>query len=145
MRRRASASSWSARRRLRNSMSKVPSPVNEPNLGYLPGSAERTALKAALTSMAAERIDIPITIGGGEIRTGRTHQAVMPHDHRHVLADWHVAEAQHVRDAIDAAKRASCEWASWRFEDRAAIFLRAAELLTTTWRPCLNAATMLGQ
>ena len=85
-------------------MSKVPPPVNEPNLGYLPGSPERAALKATLASMAAERIDIPITIGGREIRTGRTRQAVMPHDHRHVLADWHVADAQHVHDAIAAAK-----------------------------------------
>ena len=126
-------------------MSKVPPPVNEPNLGYMPGSAERAALKAALKSMAAERIDIPITIGGREIRTGQTHQVVMPHDHRHVLADWHVAGAQHVHEAIAAAKHASCEWASWRFEDRAAVFLRAAELLTTTWRAQLNAATMLGQ
>src|ERR1041384_3402537 len=123
----------------------VPPPVNEPNLGYLPGSAERAALKARLKEIAGERIDIPVIIGGREIRTGRTHQAVMPHDHQHVLADWHVADEQHVREAIAAAKRASCEWSRWRWEDRAAIFLRAAELLTTTWRQTRNAATMLGQ
>jgi len=126
-------------------MSNIPSPVNEPNLGYLPGSPERAALKAALKSIAAERVDIPIVIGGREIRTGRTHQAVMPHDHRHVLADWHVAEAQHVHDAIAAAKQASREWANRPFEDRAAVFLRAADLLATTSRQQLNAATMLGQ
>ena len=126
-------------------ITRVPPPVNEPNLGYLPGSAERAALKARLKTMAGERIDIPVVIGGREIRTGRTQQAVMPHDHQHVLADWHAADAEHVHEAIAAAKRAACEWSRWRWEDRAAVFLRAAELLTTTWRPTLNAATMLGQ
>src|ERR1700704_3227467 len=124
---------------------RVPPPANEPNLGYLPGSPERAELKARLKSMAAERIDIPIVIGGREIRTGRTQQAVMPHNHRHVLADWHAADPEHVHQAIAAARSASREWAAWRWEDRAAVFLRAAELLTTTWRQTLNAATMLGQ
>ena len=126
-------------------LGQVPVPVNEPNLAYLPGSPERAALKARLASMAAERVDIPIVIGGREIRTGRMQQAVMPHDHRHVLADWHSADPEHVHQAIAAAKRAARDWASWRWEDRAAVFLRAAELLTTTWRQTLNAATMLGQ
>ena len=126
-------------------ITKVPPPVNEPNLGYLPGSAERAALKARLKEIAGERIDIPVIIGGREIRTGRTHQAVMPHNHQHVLADWHVADGAHVHEAIAAAKKAACDWSRWRWEDRAAIFLRAAELLTTTWRQTLNAATMLGQ
>ena len=126
-------------------ITKVPPPVNEPNLGYLPGSAERAALKARLKEIAGERIDIPVIIGGREIRTGRTHQAVMPHDHGHVLADWHMADGEHVHEAITAAKKAACDWSRWRWEDRAAIFLRAAELLTTTWRQTLNAATMLGQ
>jgi 1-pyrroline-5-carboxylate dehydrogenase len=124
---------------------RVPAPVNELNLGYLPGSHERTALKSQLKSIAAERIDIPIVVDGREIRTGRTQHVVMPHNHRHVLADWHAADAQHVHDAIAAAKRASREWANWRWEDRAAVFLRAAELLTTSWRQQVNAATMLGQ
>jgi 1-pyrroline-5-carboxylate dehydrogenase len=126
-------------------ISRVPPPVNEPNLGYLPGSSERAALKDRLKSMAAERIDIPVVTGGREIRTGRTQQAVMPHNHQHVLADWHAADPEHVHEAIAASKAAAREWASWRWEDRAAIFLRAAELLTTTWRQTLNAATMLGQ
>jgi 1-pyrroline-5-carboxylate dehydrogenase len=126
-------------------ITRVPNPVNEPNLGYLPGSPERAALKERLAAMAAERIDIPVVIGGREIRTGRTHPTVMPHDHQHVLADWHAADPGHVHEAIAAAKRAAREWASWRWEDRAAVFLRAAELLTTTWRQTLNAATMLGQ
>jgi len=123
----------------------VPPPVNEPNLGYLPGSPERAALKDRLKSISAERVDIPIIIGGREIRTGLTNQAVMPHNHQHVLGDWHAADPEHVHEAIAAAKNAAREWASWRWEDRAAVFLRAAELLTTTWRQTLNAATMLGQ
>jgi 1-pyrroline-5-carboxylate dehydrogenase len=126
-------------------VTRVPPPINEPNLAYLPGSPERAELKARLKAMAGERIDIPVVIGGREIRTGRTHQAVMPHNHQHVLADWHMADAAHVHEAIGAAKKASCEWSRWRWEDRAAVFLRAAELLTATWRQTLNAATMLGQ
>ena len=124
---------------------RVPPPVNEPNLTYLPGSPERAALKARLSAMASEKIDIPLIIGGCDIRTGRLAQAVMPHDHRHVLADWHHAEPQHVEQAIAAAARARGEWAASPFDERAAVFLRAAELLTTTWRATLNAATMLGQ
>ena len=95
--------------------------------------------------MANERIDIPIIIGGKEIRTGETAQAVMPHDHRHVLGDWHKASPKHVQQAIDAARNARAEWGNWAWEDRAAVFLRAAELLATTWRQTLNASTMLGQ
>jgi 1-pyrroline-5-carboxylate dehydrogenase len=124
---------------------RVPVPLNDENRGYLPGSPERTELKARLATMAAERIDIPIVIGGREIRTGRLGHAVMPHDHRHVLADWHAADEAHVQQAIEAATDAQREWASWSWQDRAAVFLRAAELLATTWRATLNAATMLGQ
>jgi 1-pyrroline-5-carboxylate dehydrogenase len=95
--------------------------------------------------MASERVEMPLVIGGCDVRTGQTRQTVMPHDHRHVLGEWHAADATHVQQAIDAAVKASREWGSWPFEDRAAVFLRAAELLTTTWRATLNAATMLGQ
>jgi len=128
-----------------NGTRRVPTPANEPNKTYAPGSAERAELKARLQQMASERIDIPIVIGGREIRTGKTQQSVMPHDHRHVLADWHMAEPAHVKQAIDAALAARREWASWPWEDRAAVLLKAAELLTTTWRQTLNAATMMGQ
>src|SRR5688500_9185450 len=124
---------------------RVPVPTNDQNLSYLPGSPERVALKAALKQMASTRIDIPVIIGGREIRTERTERTVMPHDHQHVLADWHVAEVAHVQQAIEAAKAAQKEWASWAWHERSAVFLRAAELLTTTWRATLNAATMLGQ
>jgi 1-pyrroline-5-carboxylate dehydrogenase len=126
-------------------IARVPFPENEPNKSYLRGSPERAELKARLAAMAAERIEIPIIIGACEIRTGRTHQAVMPHDHRHVLADWHAADAAHVKQAIAAAHEAHREWSRWTLEARAAVFLRAAELLTTTWRATLNASTMLGQ
>jgi 1-pyrroline-5-carboxylate dehydrogenase len=95
--------------------------------------------------MSSEIVDIPIIIGGHEIRTGRTERTVMPHDHQHVLAEWHGADAAHVQEAIEAAAAARREWASWAWHERAAVFLRAAELLTTTWRATLNAATMLGQ
>jgi 1-pyrroline-5-carboxylate dehydrogenase len=124
---------------------RVPPPVNDTNRAYLPGSPERAALKARLSQLAGERLDIPLVIGGKEIRTGHLQQAVMPHDHAHVLADWHMAEREHVTAAIAAAAAAKREWAAWSWHERAAVFLRAAELLATTWRPTLNAATMLGQ
>jgi 1-pyrroline-5-carboxylate dehydrogenase len=95
--------------------------------------------------MSGERIEIPIVIDGCAIRTGRVEHAVMPHNHRHVLGDWHAADPSHVQQAIDAAARARHEWANWTLQERAAVFLKAAELLTTTWRSTLNAATMLGQ
>jgi len=95
--------------------------------------------------MAGERIDIPLVIGARSVRTGDTAQAVLPHDYRHVVGDYHRASGASVQDAIQAALDARREWASWSFDDRAAVFLKAAELLTTTWRDTLNAATMLGQ
>src|SRR4051812_31330966 len=85
---------------------RVPPPVNAPNLEYLPGSPERAALKARLKEMAGERLDIPLIIGGREVRTGRVEQAVMPHDHRHVLADFHVAGPDDIRAAVAAALEA---------------------------------------
>ncbi len=124
---------------------RVPAAINEPVKSYAPGSPETVALKARLASMAAERVDIPIIIGGKEIRTGKTGTAVMPFDHGHVLADYHMASPEHVQQAIDAALSARREWASWPWEDRAAVILKAAELLATTYNATLNAATMLGQ
>ena len=124
---------------------RVPPPVNDPVRSYAPGSPERAELKARLKSMAAERIDVPLVIGGKAVRTGETFTAVMPHDHAHVLADCHKASEKHVDDAIAAAAAARNEWSRWPWEDRAAVILKAGELLATTWRATLNAATMLGQ
>ena len=124
---------------------RVPTPVNDSNRSYLPGSPERAELKARLKEMSSAQVDIPIVIGGKEIRTGRVQQVVMPHNHRHVLGQWHIAGPEHIQQAIVAAAEASREWASWAWHERAAVLLRAAELLNTTWRATMNAATMLGQ
>src|SRR5512138_1536577 len=111
---------------------RIPVPVNDTNKTYLPGSPERAELKSRLAQMASERVEMPLVIGGCDVRTGQTRQTVMPHNHVHVLGEWHAADGTHVQQAIDAAVKASREWGSWSFEDRAAVFLRAAELLTTT-------------
>ncbi len=124
---------------------RVPPPENEPVKSYAPGSPEKAEIKKRLQEMSAERIEIPLVIGGREVRTGETTPAVMPHDHGHVLAQWHHARRPDVEQAIAAAAEAHREWSSWSWEDRAAVFLKAAELLATTWRSTLNAATMLGQ
>ncbi len=124
---------------------RVPPAVNEPVLGYLPGSAERLELERRWRSMASERVDIPLVIGGRDVRTGQLGTSVMPHNHAHVLADWHKGGRADVEAAITAALAAGRDWSRWSLEDRSAIFLRAAELLATTWRSTLNAATMLGQ
>ena len=128
-----------------NGNRRVPPPVNEPVKSYAPGSPERAALKERLRSMSGEQIDIPNIIGGKEVHTGELAESVMPHNHRHVLAHWHRASAATIDQAITAAKEAAKDWANWAWEDRAAVFLKAAELLATTWRPTVNAATMLGQ
>ena len=123
----------------------IAAPANEPVRTYAPGTPERATLKTTLDELASSEIEIPIIIGGKEIRTGDTALAVMPHDHGHVLATWHRGGRAEAEQAARAAVEAQAEWASWGWEDRAAVFLRAAELLSTRWRPTLNAATMLGQ
>jgi 1-pyrroline-5-carboxylate dehydrogenase len=122
-----------------------PEARNEPVRDYAPGSPERAGLTRRLAEMGAERIEIAPVIGPAAVATGTTKPAVMPHDTGHVLADVHQAGAEHVQQAIDAAAAAWREWSRWPWEDRAAVFLRAAELLSGPWRETLNAATMLGQ
>ncbi|MEP7066290.1 MAG: L-glutamate gamma-semialdehyde dehydrogenase [Gemmatimonadota bacterium] len=128
-----------------NGRRRTPPPVNEPIRSYAPGTPERAELKARLESMSAEQVDIPVVVDGREIRTGDTAHVVMPHAHQHVLATWHAATTEHVAQAIDAAERARADWGNWPFEERAGVFLRAAELLSTRYRATINAATMLGQ
>jgi len=126
-------------------MLNIPPPDNEPVLSFAPGAPERDALNAALDAVASEKVEIPIVIGGQEVKSGRTIDVVMPHDHGHVLATAHEAGAEHVSAAIDAAMGARVEWSRTPFEDRAAIFLRAAAKLTGSWRHRINAVCMLGQ
>jgi 1-pyrroline-5-carboxylate dehydrogenase len=128
-----------------NGIFSVPVPRNEPVLAYTPGSPERKTLRAQLDRMAGEVIEITPRIGGRRVATGRTAEAVMPHDHRHVLAVWHKAGASEVQRAIDAAGAAHREWSRLPWQERAAVFLRAADLLAGPYRMTLNAATMLGQ
>jgi 1-pyrroline-5-carboxylate dehydrogenase len=123
----------------------IPLPRNEPVLNYAPGSPERTALKAALDQMANETIEIPIIVGGKEIRSGTLINVVSPHDHQRVLAKGFQADAGTIQASITTANAAWRDWSEMRFEDRAAIFLKAADLLAGPWRAKINAATMLGQ
>jgi 1-pyrroline-5-carboxylate dehydrogenase len=123
----------------------IPRPHNEPVLSYAPGTPERGALKTALTSVGSERADIPVVVNGREIRTGDTRNVVSPHCHARVLATLHHADQATIDAAVDSAVEAQRDWAHWKFEDRAAVFLRAADLLAGRYRQHLNAATMLGQ
>jgi 1-pyrroline-5-carboxylate dehydrogenase len=126
-------------------MANIPVPRNEPVLSYAPGTAPREALKIALTAMGGEQPEIPVVAGSEERRTGTLGDVVSPHRHSHVLARVHQADAAGIRAAISAAVGAQRDWARWPFEDRAAVFLKAADLLAGSWRARINAATMLGQ
>jgi len=123
----------------------IPSPRNEPILSYAPGSPERATLKAELARLSGEVADIPAIVGGKEIRSGDMLDVTSPHKYRHVIARAHLATADTVRAAAKSAIESQRDWAAMRFEDRAAVFLRAAEMLATTHRALLNGATMLGQ
>lgn len=128
-----------------NAFFKIELPQNEPVKSYAPGSTEKKALKAELAKQAGETIEIPLYIGGKEIKTGRTVDIVSPHDHQKVLAKCHQAGEAEIQLALAAAEKGRKEWASLPWHDRAAVFLKAADLLATTWRDRMNAATMLGQ
>ncbi len=123
----------------------TPVPQNEPVLNYGPRSVERAALKAALAEGRSKVTDIPMYIGNKLVRTGKTAGIRPPHDHQHLLATYHEGDASHVHTAIDAALAAKADWENLPWEERAAIFLKAAELLSGPYRAKINAATMLGQ
>ena len=123
----------------------VPTPRNEPNRAYAPGSPERSTLTERLASLAKERIEAPMVINGARVTGDGTFEVAMPHRHRHVLADVHAAAPAHVTAAVDAALAAAPAWSATSFQDRAAVFLRAADLLAGPWRDTINASTMLGQ
>ena len=128
-----------------NGIVQIPSPVNEPVLNYAPGSPERASLQARLKSMLGEVADIPAVIGGEKIYTGDTLDAVCPHDHGHVLAKCHQVNSAEVEKAVAAAAAAWHDWSEMPWESRAAVFLKAADLLSGPWRDTINASTMLGQ
>lgn len=120
-------------------------PANEPVYSYAPGSPERDALKKELAAFKAQEFDIPMYIGDKEVRTGKTIDLRPPHEIKHKLGHFHEGDASHVKDAIAAALAARAKWADTPWEQRAAVFLKAAELLATKYRYQINAATMLGQ
>jgi len=124
---------------------KVPTPVNEPVKSYAPGSAEKKELKAMLQHLRSQEVDIPMFIGGQEVRSHQKTRLAPPHDHQHTLGYFHKSDKSHVVQAIDAALSAREKWASLPWEHRASIFLKAAELIAGPYRAKLNAATMLGQ
>ncbi len=122
-----------------------PAVYNEPVKSYAPGAPERAELQRRLRDLASDHAELPCFIGDREVRTGNLGKAVMPHRHEHVLGDFHLAGEAEVGQAIEAALAARKEWAATPWQDRAAIFLRAADLLAGSWRSLLNGATMLGQ
>ncbi|MCC2547574.1 L-glutamate gamma-semialdehyde dehydrogenase [Hymenobacter sp. BT175] len=128
-----------------NGFFNVPTPINEPVKGYAPDSKERIELRKMLKELKQQQRDIPMHIGGQEVRTGNTKNITPPHDHQHVLGFFHEGDKTHVQQAIDAALAARENWANMPWEHRASIFLKAAELLAGPYRARVNAATMLGQ
>ena len=122
-----------------------PIPANEPVLSYAPGSPEKLALKKALKELKSETIDVPMYIGSKEVRTGKKADIRPPHEHAHILGQFHMGDEKQVKQAIDAALEARSAWSNMSWEQRAHIFLKAADLLATKYRPYINAATMLGQ
>ena len=120
-------------------------PVNDPFLGYLPGSSEREELKAELERQSNQIVKIPLIIGGQEIYTDKTIKVTMPHNHSHIIAECCIAGEKELKMAVDSALAAKEEWEFMPWEHRSAIFLKAADHITNSYRPVLNASTMLGQ
>ncbi|MBT8335818.1 MAG: L-glutamate gamma-semialdehyde dehydrogenase [Gemmatimonadetes bacterium] len=129
-----------------NGSIRIPTPINEPVLSYAPGTPERASLKARLAEMAANPVEVPLIISGEEVRTGDVHEIRAPHDHQQVLGTYHSAGPAEVARAIESSQEAWETWSRMAWVDRAAVFLRAADLLAhPRWRDTVNAATMLGQ
>lgn len=128
-----------------NGFYKVPVAINEPVKNYAPGSPERKELQAMLAHLRSVQVDMPMFIGGKEVRTTTTNKITPPHDHQHILGHYHKGDKTHVKQAIDAAIAAKPQWENMAWEQRAAIFLKAADLIAGPYRAKLNAATMLGQ
>jgi 1-pyrroline-5-carboxylate dehydrogenase len=128
-----------------NGVIKIPCPTNEPVMVYAPGSPEKVSVKAELKRMLGEEIEIPLIIGGKEVRTGNFADCRCPHDHNHLLGRYHKAGPDEITMAVVEAKKAWKEWSEMDWVSRASIFLRAAELLATKYREVINASTMLGQ
>ena len=124
-------------------MSSIPKPINEPIRNYEPGSPEKASLKEKLAELSQKEIEIPLIIGGKEVRTGDTGKCIMPHNHGHVLATFHQAGEKEVTQAIESAQVAWKQWSTTPLQERAAMFLKMAELLTGPYRDTINAATML--
>lgn len=128
-----------------NGIFKLPAIGNEPIKSYAPGSPERISLQAKIKELRSKEVDIPMIIGGKEVRTGKLVDVRPPHDHKHLLGRYHMGGKQHLQDAIDAAMAAKPAWENMAWEARAAIFLKAADLITKKYRDLMNAVTMLGQ
>lgn len=123
----------------------LPLPKNEPVLSYAPGTPERARLKEVLAELKSIQVDVPMYIGGKEVRTGNKIAIRPPHERKHILGHFHTGEAKHVKAAINAALSAKADWESMPWESRAAIFLKAADLIAGRYRPYMNGTTMLGQ
>src|SRR5665648_812648 len=130
---------------MNNAIFSIHRPNNEPVLNYVSGSPERIALKKELKSISSAVVEIPVIINGREIFTGRTGTVIMPHDHGHILATYHMAGEKETREAIEAAQNAKEEWMTLSWVERTSIMLKAAELLSKKYRYKVVAATMLGQ
>ena len=128
-----------------NGIFNVRTPVNEPVLGYAPGSREKAALKDELKRLKQTVIEIPLLIGGREVKTNNIREIRIPHNHAHILARYHLAGEKELEMAAEAAREAKKAWMELDWHDRAAIFLKAAELISGPRRATINAATMLGQ
>jgi 1-pyrroline-5-carboxylate dehydrogenase len=128
-----------------NGVVKVPRPSNEPIFSFSPGTPEKAALKDQIKKMLGETIEIPLIIGGKEVKTGNLADCRCPHDHKHLLAQYHKAGPEEIEMAVSEAKKAWKDWSEMDWVSRATVFLRAAELLATKYRDILNASTMLGQ